>query len=110
MSSLEVVGGVSDPVFLFELRGEKGSIAIEGHFVGGFQGSKLSVRATVPIPAQPDAAKAALTGRRTMSRSSMRGWRRISATAPGLSQISIARCALARFSIRSISPPTRGAA
>jgi len=62
VSSLEVVGGISDPAFLFEVRGEKGSIAIEGHFAGGFQGSNLTVSATVPIPALPDAAASGLDG------------------------------------------------
>jgi predicted dehydrogenase len=62
VSSLEVLGGAADPAFLFELRGEKGSIAIHGHFAGGYQGSKLTVSATVPIPALPDTAVSGFDG------------------------------------------------
>jgi predicted dehydrogenase len=62
ISSLEVLGGVADPVFLFELRGEKGNIKIEGHFAGGYQGSNLTVSASVPIPPMPEGAAPELIG------------------------------------------------
>jgi predicted dehydrogenase len=47
VSSLEVVGGVSDVPFQFELRGEKGSLSITGGHAGGFQAGVLAV-STVP--------------------------------------------------------------
>ena len=62
VSSLEVLGGAGDDVFLFDLRGEKGSIRLEGHFPGGFQAGNLTVTATVPMPPPPDAASADLVG------------------------------------------------
>lgn len=62
VSSLEVLGGEARPVFLFELRGEKGMIAIEGHFPGGFQAGVLTVTNDVGADAQPEAAAPGLNG------------------------------------------------
>lgn len=61
-SVLEVLGGVADPAFLFEVRGEKGTLRIEGHFAGGYQASNLTVTASVPIPPQPEGAAPQLIG------------------------------------------------
>jgi len=62
VSNLEVVGGISDPAFLFEVRGEMGTISIGGHFGGGYQASSLTVTATVPIPPQPEGPAPQLVG------------------------------------------------
>lgn len=62
VSSLEVLGGVSDPAFLFEVRGEKGYLRISGHFGGGYQASNLTVTSTVPIPDQPESDAPQLVG------------------------------------------------
>lgn len=43
VSSLEVVGGVTDVPFQFALRGDKGSLAIVGGHIGGFQAGTLRV-------------------------------------------------------------------
>ena len=43
VSSLEVVGGVMDVPFQFELRGETGKLSITGGHIGGFQAGLLSV-------------------------------------------------------------------
>lgn len=53
VSSLEVTGGEARPLFRFELRGEKGSLSIEGHFPGGYQAGTLTLRATVDAEPQP---------------------------------------------------------
>ena len=62
VSTLEVLGGVPDPAFLFEVRGEAGTLRIDGHFGGGYQASSLSVSATVPIPPAPEPPVPALAG------------------------------------------------
>ncbi len=61
ISSLEVVGGVTDVPFQFELRGTKGSLAITGGHIGGFQAGRLTVATTPisepqPLPDPPDVA------------------------------------------------------
>ena len=53
VSSLEVVGGVSDVPFQFELRGTKASLAISGGHVGGFQAGYLTVSTNPPSAPQP---------------------------------------------------------
>jgi predicted dehydrogenase len=53
VSSLEVVGGVTDVPFQFELRGTKGSLSITGGHVGGFQAGHLTVLANPPSESQP---------------------------------------------------------
>jgi predicted dehydrogenase len=55
ISSLEVVGGVMDMPFQFELRGDKGSLKITGGHVGGFQAGKLNVNTSPPSELQPQA-------------------------------------------------------
>lgn len=58
VSSLEVVGGVSDVPFQFELRGETGQLSITGGHAGGFQAGRLVV-ATSPASASQPAPVAA---------------------------------------------------
>ncbi len=53
VSSLEVVGGVTDVPFQFELRGETGSLSITGGHVGGFQAGYLTVSTNPPSTPQP---------------------------------------------------------
>lgn len=52
ISSLEVVGGVVDVPFQFELRGTKGSLSIIGGHPGGYQAGPLVVHTNPPSPAQ----------------------------------------------------------
>lgn len=53
VSSLEVVGGVTDTKFRFELRGSKGILEVTGQHPGGYQCAELTV-ATIPAsPPQP---------------------------------------------------------
>jgi len=54
ISSLEVVGGVTDVPFQFELRGTKGSLSISGGHPGGYQAGPLTVTTNPPSPPQPD--------------------------------------------------------
>jgi predicted dehydrogenase len=61
ISSLEVVGGVSDVPFMFELRGTKGSLSITGGHPGGFQAGPLTVN-TIPASAQQPAPVASVIG------------------------------------------------
>lgn len=60
VSSLEVVGGVSDVPFQFELRGETGKLSITGGHVGGFQAGVLTVECPSagiqPAPSYPGIA------------------------------------------------------
>lgn len=53
ISSLEVVGGVSDVPFQFELRGTKGSLSISGGHPGGYQAGILTVTTNPASPPQP---------------------------------------------------------
>ena len=53
ISSLEVVGGVTDVPFQFELRGETGSLSITGGHIGGFQAGYLNVTTNPPSAPQP---------------------------------------------------------
>jgi predicted dehydrogenase len=53
ISSLEVVGGVTDVPFQFELRGTKGSLSISGGHPGGYQAGPLLVTTNPPSPPQP---------------------------------------------------------
>jgi predicted dehydrogenase len=55
VSSLEVVGGVMDVPFQFELRGETGSLKITGGHVGGYQAGLLTVESE-GLPPQPAAS------------------------------------------------------
>lgn len=55
ISSLEVVGGVVDVPFQFELRGTRGSLSITGGHPGGYQAGPLVVTTNLPSPGQPDA-------------------------------------------------------
>jgi predicted dehydrogenase len=52
VSSLEVVGGVIDVPFQFELRGETGSLKITGGHIGGYQAGVLTV-AGAGLSSQP---------------------------------------------------------
>jgi predicted dehydrogenase len=61
ISALEVVGGVTDVPFQFELRGTKGSLSITGGHPGGYQAGPLIVTTNPPSPPQP-AAVATGTG------------------------------------------------
>lgn len=59
VSSLEVLGGDAQSVFLFELRGSEGVLRIEGHFPGGYQAGTLTVTTSTdatpqPAPVAPD--------------------------------------------------------
>lgn len=62
VSSLEVVGGVSDVPFMFELRGSAGSLSIKGGHIGGYQVGRLVVSTKPPSPDQPPATAPALDG------------------------------------------------
>lgn len=62
ISSLEVIGGEVRPLFQFELRGETGSLSIEGGHVGGYQAGRLCVTTSTGAAAQPDAAAPELDG------------------------------------------------
>jgi predicted dehydrogenase len=53
ISSLEVMGGVIDVPFQFELRGTKGSLAISGGHPGGYQAGPLTVTTDPPSSPQP---------------------------------------------------------
>ena len=55
ISSLEVVGGVVDVPFQFELRGTKGSLSITGGHPGGYQAGPLTVTTNPPSAPQPAA-------------------------------------------------------
>lgn len=55
ISSLEVVGGVVDVPFQFELRGTRGSLSITGGHPGGYQAGPLVATTNPPSPGQPDA-------------------------------------------------------
>lgn len=61
ISSLEVIGGEARSAFVFELRGDKGMLALSGHFPGGFQASSLSLTVNGEPMALPMAATS-LTG------------------------------------------------
>ena len=54
ISSLEVVGGVTDVPFQFELRGSAGSLSITGGHPGGYQAGPLTVTATPASASQPE--------------------------------------------------------
>ena len=51
ISSMEVVGGVTDVPFVFELRGTEGSLSITGGHPGGYQAGPLVVTTNPPSPA-----------------------------------------------------------
>jgi predicted dehydrogenase len=61
VSSLEVIGGVTNVPFQFELRGDKGSLSIAGGHAGGFQAGRLTVSTSPrsepqPTPVAPEIA------------------------------------------------------
>jgi predicted dehydrogenase len=62
VSTLEVVGGVIDLPFVFELRGTAGTLSITGGHIGGFQAGRLAVTTTPSSVAQPSATAPALGG------------------------------------------------
>lgn len=62
VSSLEVVGGVTDVPFEFIVRGTKGRLVINGGHAGGYQAGRLYVTTTPASPPQPAAAAAELDG------------------------------------------------
>ena len=62
VSSLEVIGGVVDQPFVFELRGDKGMLTIAGGHAGGFQAGDLTVTTSPPSPPQPGPAASGLSG------------------------------------------------
>jgi predicted dehydrogenase len=53
ISSLEVVGGVADVPFQFELRGTEGSLSIIGGHPGGYQAGPLTVTTSPSSSSQP---------------------------------------------------------
>ena len=53
VSSLEVIGGVTDVPFGFELRGDRGMLSISGNHPGGYQVAELTVTASPPAAPQP---------------------------------------------------------
>ncbi len=62
VSSLEVVGGVTDVPFRFELRGTRGTLAIVGGHPGGFQAGRLSVVTGESAAQQSESAAPSLNG------------------------------------------------
>lgn len=62
VSSLEVVGGVSDVPFAFIVRGTKGTLEITGGHPGGYQAGRLAVVTSPASEAQPSAAAPDLDG------------------------------------------------
>lgn len=61
VSSVEIVGGAAIPL-LFELRGSKGTLEINGHHPGGYQCGHLTVTTDPPGPPQPELAVTGLEG------------------------------------------------
>ncbi|GGA37272.1 Gfo/Idh/MocA family protein [Sphingomonas psychrolutea] len=53
VSSMEIVGGVTDVPFQFELRGDTGSLKITGDHPGGYQVAELTVTTSRPAAPQP---------------------------------------------------------
>ena len=53
VSSMEIIGGVTDVPFQFDLRGDKGSLKIIGDHPGGYQVAELAVTASPPAAPQP---------------------------------------------------------
>ena len=62
VSSLEVVGGVSDVPFEFVVRGTAGRLSIAGGHPGGYQAGRLVVTTTPASDAQPAASAPDLNG------------------------------------------------
>jgi len=62
VSSLEVVGGVSNVPFEFTLRGTEGTLTVTGGHAGGYQVGRLHVATVPPAEAQPPAAAPQLDG------------------------------------------------
>ena len=62
VSSLEIVGGMMDLPFRFELRGTKGTLSLVGGHPGGFQAGRLAVVTNVDVAAQPEFATSELEG------------------------------------------------
>ncbi|TVV76641.1 Gfo/Idh/MocA family protein [Sphingomonas solaris] len=62
VSSLEVLGGLPNTPFLFELRGTEGALTVSGHHAGGFQVSDLTVTATPAAAPQSAHVVAGLAG------------------------------------------------
>ena len=53
VSSMEIVGGVTDVPFQFDLRGDKGTLNITGDHPGGYQVAELTVTTSPPSTPQP---------------------------------------------------------
>jgi predicted dehydrogenase len=53
VSSMEIIGGVTDVPFQFDLRGDKGSLKITGDHPGGYQVAELTVTTSAPAAPQP---------------------------------------------------------
>ena len=53
VSSMEIVGGVTDVPFQFELRGDKGTLKITGDHPGGYQVAELTVTTLPAAAPQP---------------------------------------------------------
>jgi predicted dehydrogenase len=66
ISSLEVVGGVSDVPFQFELRGTEGAFSIVGGHPGGFQAGPLTVTSK-PVSAPQPAPVASVNGAQSIN-------------------------------------------
>ena len=58
VSSMEIIGGVTDVPFQFDLRGDKGSLKIIGDHPGGYQVAELTVTTSPPAAPQPEPAVA----------------------------------------------------
>jgi predicted dehydrogenase len=53
ISSMEIIGGVTDEPFQFDLRGDMGSLKITGDHPGGYQVAELTVTTSPPAAPQP---------------------------------------------------------
>ena len=62
VSSVEVIGGVMNTPFVFELRGASGSLTLTGGHAGGYQAGNLTVATHPKSEAQPAPAVAGLHG------------------------------------------------
>lgn len=61
ISNVEITGGANVPL-VFELRGSKGSLTIEGHHPGGYQCGDLTVHCSVAAEPQPPSPLEGLSG------------------------------------------------
>ena len=62
VSSVEVIGGVMDTPFVFELRGTSGRLTLNGGHVGGYQAGNLTVATKPESEAQPAPGLSELRG------------------------------------------------